>query len=139
MEQVVETGVKDDAHHPPPPPAPDETSSKKLLMLLFDEDTPMTIATHMKGHRFMPFHMATTMDAPAATVLVAPKFPPELLLATEEQLTVVSGIGEDTPPTDTSIKLPEVIPPSKLNNPRLERFLATLDNAWNTNPSRMPR
>jgi hypothetical protein len=66
----------------------------------------MLIATHNKGHRTTPLCMAITMDDPAAVVLVAPKFPPEFLLAMEKQSTVVSGIGEDTPQTDTYIKLP---------------------------------
>jgi hypothetical protein len=51
----------------------------------------------------------------------------------EDQSTVVSGIGEDTPLTDTNIKPPEVIPPSELNNPRSESILSTLDNVWPTN------
>ncbi len=93
----------------------------------------MIIATHMKGQRTTPLLMAITMDDPAATVLVAPKFPPKFLLATEDQSTVVSGIGEDTPLTDTNIKPPEVIPPSELNKPRSESILSTLDNVWPTN------
>ncbi len=93
----------------------------------------MTITAHIKGHHTTPLCMAVTTDDPAVTIIVAPKFPPELLLAMEDQSTVVSRIGEDTPPTATSIKPLEVIPPSKLDNPRLESFLATLDNAWPTN------
>ncbi len=76
----MKTGIDDDAHRPPSPPALDKTSSKKLSISLFGEDTPMTIATHMKGHPTTPLRMAITTDDPAATVLVAPKFPPEIYL-----------------------------------------------------------